>query len=115
MTKLQELMGILRSMPVINKQDIVNEYKVHERAVRNAISLLSKQGIIFICVKKNTYKRFNEEDYKEAELYARKIQRSIVTQYNRRLKGLTKLIKDVKLREELNQLQFAIEGEQKDA
>lgn len=112
--KLQDLMHVLKGMDVVNKQDIVDRFNVHERMVRNALSLLSKEGIIFINTKKNTYKRFTEEDYKEAEVYARTIQKSIVTQYHRRLKGLSKIIKDVKLRKELQQMQFAIEGKNND-
>jgi ribosomal protein S25 len=98
----------------IEKDYYVRMYNVDERVPRQAISELSKEGIIYLPTgTKGVYKRYLESDYKEAERIARRIQKSLRTIYFNRLVPLMPLIKDKKLREELGQMQLVLQESEK--
>lgn len=98
----------------IDKDYYVRMFNVDERLPRQAISELSREGIIYLPTgTKGIYERYYESDYKKAELIARRIQKSLRTQYFNRLIPLMPLIKDKKLRAEIGQMQLILQESEK--
>lgn len=100
---------------VIDTYAIAHYYGINQRTVRQVLSELRKELIIFIPYKsgKGHYLLYNENKKEHRELlgsYVRTQTRSIRTEYFNDIVSLKAVLKDNILLDEINQMQLALKG-----
>lgn len=95
----------------ISKHQYMRQYQCNEKTVREAIAELNESGHIFMPLGRGVYARFNgsEEDIKQIEHEARKYIKASWTTYFRQIKPRKNLIKDLALRQKIEQLELLLE------